>query len=105
MEKDKINNRREEAIVNRLRTGHWLLKHGFLMDNSVPNVLPSCEECQKAVLTLNHVLLYCPAYEINRQRVKMFKIFNNRTLKIVEENINIQMIIEILKLNLLYDRI
>ena len=46
------------------------------------------------------------AVALTRERVKMFKIFNNRTLKeIVGENINIQMVTEFLKLSLFYDRI
>ena len=33
---------RDEVLISRMRLGHTLLTHGYLMDNDVPDVAPHC---------------------------------------------------------------
>ena len=62
--------RREEVILNRLRTGHSLLTHGYLMDDSVPRIPPVCEYCNNSILTIKHILVQCP--NLSRERLTAF---------------------------------
>jgi hypothetical protein len=55
------------VVVNRLRAGHTLLTHGYLMDNTVPDVAPVCELCNNDTLTVKHVFLHCEEVEEHRQ--------------------------------------
>ena len=55
----KTKNRRE-VVINRLRAGHCLLSHGYLMDDSVPDIPPICEGCDNSVLTVKHIMVECP---------------------------------------------
>ena len=45
-------------ILTRLRIGHTLLTHGFLMDQSHP---PYCNDCL-VPLTVKHFMAECPSY-------------------------------------------
>ena len=65
--------RREEVIVNRLRAGHCLATHGYLMDNEQIDVPPICEGCNNAILTVKHMLVQCPAYQVQRGRMKVYQ--------------------------------
>ena len=60
--------RREEVIINRLRSGHCHLTHGYLMNDNVHDIPPMCGGCQSAAVSVKHVLLQCPAYEVGRRR-------------------------------------
>ena len=63
----KYTNRREEVVLNRLRVGHSLITHGYLMDDDVPDVPPVCNVCNEAQLTIRHILLTCPGLERERR--------------------------------------
>uniref|UniRef100_A0A8D8R086 RNase H type-1 domain-containing protein n=1 Tax=Cacopsylla melanoneura TaxID=428564 RepID=A0A8D8R086_9HEMI len=47
---------REEVVITRLRIGHSLLTHSFLMSRDDP---PSCPFCLSNPLTIKHLLLLC----------------------------------------------
>lgn len=51
--------RREEVVLTRLRIGHTLLTHGYLMTRDIP---PRCPQCD-VIITVQHVLEECPQYE------------------------------------------
>ncbi|KAG8290902.1 hypothetical protein J6590_108256 [Homalodisca vitripennis] len=55
--------RREEVVLCRLRLGHTLLTHGFLMSRDDP---PVCDTCD-TVITVKHVLVDCPRYSVHRR--------------------------------------
>ena len=63
----KTKNRREEVVINRLRAGHCLLLHGYLMDDSIPDIPPICEAYDNSVLTVKHIMVKCPQYDRCRQ--------------------------------------
>jgi len=46
---------KENAVINRLRTGHTLLSHGYLM-SSEP--VPPCELCPNATMSVKHLIEY-----------------------------------------------
>ena len=50
--------RKTSIILTRLRIGHTLLTHGFLMDQSHP---PYCNDCL-VPLTVMHFMAECPSY-------------------------------------------
>ena len=50
-----------EVVINRLKCGHTLFSHGYLIYYTGPRLLPICEYCQDALMSVNHVLLDCPA--------------------------------------------
>jgi len=56
---------KENAVINRLRTGHTLLSHGYLM-SSEP--VPPCELCQNETMSVKHLLIECP--NLNYLRTK-----------------------------------
>ncbi|XP_055584685.1 uncharacterized protein LOC129737547 [Uranotaenia lowii] len=56
-------NPRERRALTRLRIGHTLLTHSYLMDRKDPPICFSCH-CQ---LTVKHVLINCPIHESLRQ--------------------------------------
>lgn len=74
-ESSNRNSRQEEKIITRLRIGHTLLTHQFLMENSNPPICPHCPD----LLTIDHILRMCPKYEnlrvkynyINKELVDM----------------------------------
>jgi len=64
--------RRDEVVINRLRSGHCRATHGYLMDNSVQPAAPICEICDDATLTVKHVLIDCPALRAQRRAAGLF---------------------------------
>jgi len=64
--------RRDEVVMNRLRSGHCRATHGYLMDNSVQPAAPICEVCEDATLTVKHVLIDCPALRAQRGAAGLF---------------------------------
>ena len=62
--------RREEVILNRLWTGHSLLTHGYLMEDSVSRIPPVYEYCNNCVLTIKHILVQRPS--LSRERLTAF---------------------------------
>ncbi|KAL1447573.1 hypothetical protein WDU94_009873 [Cyamophila willieti] len=57
-------NRSDEKVLTRLRIGHSLLTHQFLMERLAP---PVCDTCH-ASLTIQHILCYCRKF--NHERTK-----------------------------------
>ena len=60
--------RREEVVLNRIRTEHSRFTHGYLMDDAQPDIIPGCPLCNEAQLTIKHILLVCPAAERQRRQ-------------------------------------
>ena len=59
--------RRDEVVINRVRIGHTLLTHGYLMNDDVPDVAPHCKLCNSAILTIKHIMLECEQLSNARQ--------------------------------------
>ena len=51
--------RRDEVVINKVRMGHTLLTHGYLMNDDVPDVAPKCKLCNSATLIIMHIMLEC----------------------------------------------
>ena len=69
------------------------------MDNNIPDI-----PCQNAMLTLKHMLLDCPAYQAQRQRMNEFDSNRTVTLKdLLGEDICITEICQYLKSISMYD--
>ena len=71
----KSRNRLWERCLTRLRIGHTRFSHAHLMAGEPP---PECEVCLET-LTVEHVLVECPAYATSRMRY--YPIVNQRNLK------------------------
>ena len=56
-------NRRDAAILRRLRIGHTRLTHQYLLTREEPPLCPSCY----CALTVVHILLECQQYNSVRQ--------------------------------------
>ena len=54
--------RRDDIIITRLRTGHTLLTHSYLLNKATP---PICDFCNIQITT-EHILLQCPKYQNER---------------------------------------
>ena len=63
--------RKDEVIMCRSRLGHARLTHSYLFRNEDP---PECIYCACS-LTVKHILIECPDFELSRQ-----KYFNCNTL-------------------------
>ena len=53
--------RREEILLNRLRSGHAYLSQGYLMEREGVNVSPISHYCNNVLKTVKHLLHVCPA--------------------------------------------
>ena len=51
--------RKEEVIINRLRTGHCRLTHGYLMNRDTLEAPLVCQWCRNEFLSVKHLLLEC----------------------------------------------
>ncbi|XP_046684647.1 uncharacterized protein LOC124370407 [Homalodisca vitripennis] len=60
-------NRREEVVLCRLRIGHALLTHGYLMSRGDP---PECARCGVA-LSVEHILVECRNYATLRRSCQL----------------------------------
>lgn len=56
--------RQTEVSLARLRIGHTLITHGYLMEGGRR---PECDDCH-VPLTVMHFMAECPNYEVNRTR-------------------------------------
>ena len=56
-------NRREEIVLARLRLGHTVLTHSYVIDQLPPPLCPSCQRPQ----TVTHILIECRKYRRQRQ--------------------------------------
>ncbi|XP_072398246.1 uncharacterized protein [Diabrotica undecimpunctata] len=61
--KSKIPNRVHQVIVTRLCLGHTRLTHGHIIGHTNPTL---CENCN-IPLSIKHVLVECPRYQLQRQ--------------------------------------
>ena len=61
--------RRDEVILNRLRSGYTNLTHGYLMEdnNNQPRVPPICHFCDNEIITVNHIFTQCTELENERR--------------------------------------
>ena len=59
------SDRREEKVLCRLRTGHTLLTHRYILDRDRP---PLCDTCHSE-LDVTHFLIVCPKYRRERQQL------------------------------------
>nr|CAH7764084.1 unnamed protein product [Callosobruchus chinensis] len=50
-------NRRDTVKLHRLRMGHTILTHSYLLHRSQPPLCPSCN----VALTISHIIGHCPA--------------------------------------------
>jgi hypothetical protein len=91
-------NRRTETILARIRIGHTKLTHLPLMEGK-PS--PSCSTCGNRPITIEHILLSCPAYAEQRHRH-----FQSDTLaSILGDQSEVEDIVLFLKDSNLYDLI
>ena len=68
--------RKDEVVLARLRIGHTLLTHGYLMEGGR---MPYCGDCL-VPLSIKHVLVECPSYRDERCRTTLhYRLFKTRT--------------------------
>ncbi|XP_055603941.1 uncharacterized protein LOC129752175 [Uranotaenia lowii] len=90
--------RLEQRCLTRLRIGHTRITHSFLMERKDR---PICEECQ-TILDVEHILLTCPKYQIERRRLGL----DSSLKSILARDTNKETkVIEFLKSINLYDKI
>ena len=92
--------RRSSIVLTRLRIGHSYLTHKYLMASGEERRVPLCSTC-RVELTIKHVLVQCPFYELKRRD----NILSNMTLlEILGENAPVERIVKFLKdVNIFYD--
>ena len=73
--------RREEVIINRLRTGHTWITHNYLMSGRLEH-LPICPICNLTILTVPHFLINCP--DLRQARITNFRTLYSRNISITE---------------------
>ncbi|KAI5708547.1 hypothetical protein M8J77_024951 [Diaphorina citri] len=86
-----LENRRDEIVITRIRIGHSLYTHGYLMDRAN---IPSCSFCNTESLSIKHIIIHCPA--LHRSRTK-FNIQNSLSEALGDNNTSISNIILFLK--------
>ena len=59
--------RKNQILITRLRIGHTLLTHQYLITKKAK---PQCEEC-KTPVTVKHILTECPNFENERKKAKL----------------------------------
>ena len=97
--------RRDQNIVNRIRTGHTHLTHGYLMDGGNQNMIPVCEVCGMAQQTVKHILVECTRLEESRKKYWP-QLTNRYNLEMmIGEKSNLKKLIEFLKEINAYDLI
>ena len=100
----KTTCRRDEVVINRLRAGHCLATHRYLMEG--PDAPPVCEQCNNAVLTVKHMLLECPAYDEVRRRLEMEPSTAPGKLKsLIGDEMRVEKVIKFLKVVEIYGKI
>ena len=92
--------RRSSIVLTRLRIGHSYLTHKYLMASGEERRVPLSSTC-RVELTIMHVLVQCPFYELKRRD----NILSNMTLlEILGENAPVERIVKFLKdVNIFYD--
>ncbi|XP_072380897.1 uncharacterized protein [Diabrotica undecimpunctata] len=87
--KFKIPNRNHQVIVTRLRLGHTRLTHGHIIGHTNPTL---CENCNIR-LSVKHVLVECPRYQLQIQNNHII----GSTNEILGENCKIEHLVKFLK--------
>ena len=92
--------RRSSIVLTRLRIGHSYLIHKYLMAGGEERQVPLCSTC-RVELTIKHVLVQCPFYELKRRD----NLLSNMTLlEILGENAPVEHIVKLLNdVNNFYD--
>ena len=82
-----------EVVLSRLRIGHTLFTHGYLMKNP-HDPIPECPQC-RSIMTVKHIFIECSAF----QKQRMSSIGNKTLKEILSEcsNFSIYPIIKFLK--------
>ena len=92
--------------MNWLRSGHTQLAHGYILDNTGPRVTPICMFCDDAVITVEHLLLTCPALVAERNRLRLFRGNRSVTLEnMLGKSGPVDQVVEFLKRIHVYDKI
>ena len=78
--------RREEVGINRLRSGHTSLTHGYFMENRAPQIPSICQFCRDAIMTVKHLVITCPSLTIERHTMKVFRENRNVSLATILNN-------------------
>ena len=68
--------RREEVVVNRLRSGHTWITHNYLMNGTTREPPPICPMCNDDVLDVLHILLKCTRVE--QLRIDNIKVYREK---------------------------
>ena len=76
MERKKNRCRKDETVINRLKTGHTLLNHGYLLDG-LP--VPECELCHSHAMNVKHFITDCA--NLTSVRLRFFDGSNPKALK------------------------
>ena len=64
---------KEEVIINRLRTEHCRLTHGYLMNRDTLEAPPVCEWCHNEFLNVKHLLLECSQLDRFKDGLQSFR--------------------------------
>ena len=85
--------RRSSIVLTRLRIGHSYLTHKYLMAGGEERQVPLCSTC-RVELTIKHVLVQCPFYELERRD----NLLSDMTLlDILGENAPVERLVKFLK--------
>ena len=68
--------RREEVIVNPLRSGHTWITHSYLMNGTIREPPPICPMCNNDVLNAPHILLKC--VQVEEVRINNIKAYSEK---------------------------
>ena len=87
--------RKEEVIINRLRTGHCRLTHGYFMNRDTVEAPPVCEWCHNEFLSVKHLLLECNQLDRFKDGLQSFRgVVNQKSL--LGERANLKIFINFL---------
>lgn len=70
--------RRDEVIINRLRTGHTWFSHQHLINEVVATPPPLCEFCDDALTSVKHTLIECRALQQKRHDIFQYELEHNK---------------------------
>ncbi|XP_055589528.1 uncharacterized protein LOC129741768 [Uranotaenia lowii] len=93
-----LGNRRDDVILARLRIGHTLLTHSYLLDRVDRPLCPRCNE----VLTVKHIIAMCP--QLEEERIN-HGVPSNLREALADDKERATKVIEYLKSIQLYDKI
>ena len=74
---DNLLNRRDEVIINRLRSGHTWITHEYLINDIVQTGPEPCPFCNNAVKSVKHFITECEDLIILRNEVFESEIGRN----------------------------